>query len=177
MVLGILCITGGVTLVSIEKKGVGVEKQSELSKIKTKGILSGLAAGFFWGISPILVKPGVEEIGSPSTGAFVSFVFASLILAGILFRKGQREKLMKLRRSSLILLIIAGILITTAHLFRYTALSYSPVSLVTPFISIEVVLLLILSFLLNRKLEVFTWRVIVGMVAAAVGAILISYRF
>jgi len=177
IVLGILCIAGGATLVSIEKKGVNVEKQSEPSKIQTKGILSGLAAGFFWGVSPILVKPGVEEIGSPSAGAFVSFVFASLILAGLLFRKGQREQLVKLPRSSLISLIIAGVFQTTAQLFRYTALSYSPVSLVEPFVSIQVLLILFFSFLLNRKLEVFSWRVIVGMVAATAGAILLSYRF
>jgi drug/metabolite transporter (DMT)-like permease len=177
IILGILCITGGVLLVSIEKKGIDIKKQGKPYKIKTKGILSGLATGLFWGISPILVKPGVEEIGSPYAGAFVSFVFASLILAGILFRKGQREKVLKIHRPALIPLIIAGILITTAHLFRYIALSYSPVSLVTPFISIETVLLIILSFFLNRKLEVFTWRVIIGVVTATVGAILISYQF
>ncbi len=178
IVLGILFIAGGAALVSIEKKGVNAEKQSELStKTQTKGIISGLAAGFFWGVSPILVKPGIEEIGSPSAGAFVSFVFAFLILAGLLIRKGQRERLVKLPRSSFIWLIIAGVFQTTAQLFRYTALSYSPVSLVEPFISIQIVLILFFSFLLNRKLEVFSWKVIVGMVAATVGTILLSYRF
>ena len=34
---------------------------------------------------------------------------------------------------------------------------------------------ILLSFLLNRNIDVFTWKVIVGMVATAAGVFLISY--
>ncbi len=175
IVLGVLCIAGGATLVSIEKKSANPKKQSEPSKIPVKGILSGLGAGFFWGVSGVLIKPALAEIDSPAAGAFISFVTASLLIASSLLRKRQRERLARLRRSSLIPLVVAGVFTAVAHLFRYTAFSYSPVSVVAPVISIDSLLVLLFSFLLNRQLEVFTWKVIVGMVATTTGVVLIAY--
>ena len=44
----------------------------------------------------------------------------------------------------------------------------------TPIVSIDVILILILSFFINRNLEVFTWRIIIGIVAAVAGVVLLS---
>ncbi len=175
LALGILTIITGITLVSIERQGVNEEKQAESSKIRAKGIISGLGAGFLRGSSVVLVKTGIEEISSPLAAAFVSYAIAFLIIASLLLRRELRGQLYKVRRSSLIPFAIAGVLTSIAHLLRYTALSYSPVSLVTPIISIEVILVLLLSFFLNRNLEVFTWRIIVGIIATVAGVILLSY--
>lgn len=172
--LGILCIAGGAILVSLDKEGVSVKTTpGEPDKVRAKGVLNALGAGFAWGTSGVLVKPAITEMGSPSAGALVSFVAAFLVVAGLLIRRQHRDQLAKLRRSALIPLTIAALFTTVAHLSRYFALSYSPVSVVTPLVSIDVLLVLLLSFLLNRKLEVFTWRVVVGMVATAVGAVLL----
>jgi len=163
IILGVLCIAGGATLVSIEK-------EEKISKMRGKGILHGQGAAFCWGISAVLIKPGIEEIGSPLAATFISYVTASLLLAGLLLGKRHREQLIQFSHVSLAPLVIAGIFVSIAQLTRYIALSYSPVSVVQPLLGTNVLFTLLFSFLLNRKLEVFTWKVFTGMLATVVGA-------
>ena len=174
LVLGILGIAGGVTLISIEKEGVGTKKQSGPAKVPVRGILSGLSAGLCWAISAVLMKLGVTEIGSPFAAAFVSYLSTFLILAGLLSGKRQQEQLFKFHRSSLIPLSIAAVFTSGAQLFRFAALFHSPVSIVQPLLSTNVLYVLLFSFLLNRKIEVFTWKVIMGIVVTAAGSFLLA---
>ena len=166
LILGVLSLAAGATLVS-------VEKGTETTKLHGKGVLAGLGGGFFWGISGVLIKPGIAEIGSPYAAAFISYTAASLVIAGLLLRKGQREQLLHLPRQSISPLVISGLFVAIAQLLRYLALSYSPVSVVTPLIGINVLFTFFLSFLLNRDIEVFTWKVFIGIAVTAVGAFLL----
>jgi len=166
LVLGILCIAAGATLVS-------VKKVNETTEIHGRGVLAGLGGAFFWGTSGVLIRPAVVEIGSPYAGAFISYVVAAVIIAGLLFGKGQREQLFQLRRKSLIHLVISGVFVSVAQLFRYVALSYSPVSLVVPIMGTDVLFIFFLSFLINRNIEVFTWKVFIGIMVAVVGTFLL----
>lgn len=172
LVMGVVFLASGITLVSIERQGPELKVQNE-----TRGVLYALIAGLCWGVSAVLIKLGVAEIGSSLAGAFVSFIPPSLIIAGLLLRRQQREGLMKLSRSSLIYLVIAGALTSISQLGRYIALSYSPISLVQPLMSTNVIFLLFFSFLVNRHIEVFTIKVIIGIVLTVVGGVLLSYRF
>lgn len=174
VVFGTACIITGVTLVSIEKQGVNGDKPAGLSRIPAKGIYYGLGAGLCWGLSVVLIKPGIAEIGSPWAGLFVTYTFASLIAFSLLFRLEQRRMLTQLSRSALIPLVVAGVFTSSANLFRFPALNYSQISVVTPIVGTDVILILLFSFLLNRKLEVFTWKIIMGMVVAGAGVFLLS---
>ncbi len=172
--LGIVGIITGLTLVSIEKIGVNEVKQAVSTRVRVKGIATGLGAGLCWGLSVILIKPGIMEIGSPMAGVFVTYSIPFLIIASMLLRREQRERLTHLNRSALIPFIFSGVFNSAANLFRFPALSYSPVSLVMPIAGADSIFILIFSFFLNRHLEVFTWRIIVGVVAVFAGVILLS---
>ncbi|MBA7703061.1 hypothetical protein ES703_111843 [subsurface metagenome] len=166
LVLGVLCIASGATLVSMERG-------SEVTKIHSRGILAGLGGALFWGTSGVLIKLALEEVGSPYAAALVSYTAASLVMAGLLFGKRQREQLLHLSRQSLILLLMGGTLTAIAQLFVYVALSYSPVSVVTPLIGTAVLFTFFLSFLFNRSIEMFTWKVFIGILATVVGTFLL----
>jgi len=174
LVLGVLCILPGVILVSTEKQAANVGGQSNTPEIQVKGILGSLGAGLCWGTSGVLIRPAVRIIGSPFIGVLVSYVTAALILSGFLFRRRQRGQLVHLNLSALTPITIAGVFTSAANLFRYTALSYSPVSLVRPIESTYILYLLLFSFLFNRKLEVFTWKVIAGMLLVVAGTVILS---
>ncbi len=173
-VLGILGIITGVTLVSTEKKGVAEGIKASSSRIRMKGILAGLGTGLCRALSVVLIKLGIAEIGSPWAAAFVSYAIAFLIIASLLLRREQRRPLSQLSHASLIPYVIAGVVFSIGHLLRYTAVSYSPVSLVTPIMGTEIIFVLLFSFSINRNLEVFTWRIIIGVVAVVAGVILLS---
>ncbi len=166
LILGVLCIGAGVTLISFEKEG-------KIAGIQGKGIVYGLIGGFCYGISGVLAKPAIAEISSPFAAVFVSYAAACLLLACFLFSKEQREPLTQLNRQSFNLLAISGVFVTVAQLLRYIAFSYSPVSVVAPLTGTNVLFVLLFSFLLNRKIEVFTWKVFAGIAATVAGTALL----
>ncbi len=175
LMLGVLFILPGVILVSVEKQAASAGGESNTPANQLKGIISCLGAGLFWGASGVLIRPAVREIGSPFVGVFVSYISAALIMAGLLFRRQQRGHLVKLNRSALVPIIIAAVLTSVANIFRYTALSYSPVSLVRPIESTYILYLLLFSFLFNRKIEVFTPKVIIGMLLVVAGTVILAF--
>ena len=152
----------------------GVEEGSETYRMQSKGVLLGLGAGMCWGLTGILLRPALQEIVSPFVGVLISYGTAFVIMVGLLFRKGHREKLVQLNRSVLTPIAIAGALTSCANLFKYTAFSLSPVSLVVPVVSTTIIYVLLFSFLLNRKIEVFTPKVITGMLLGAAGTFILS---
>ena len=176
LIFGVLSIFAGVALVGIERKSASREKQTGFSRTEVKGIVAALVGAICWGTSPILIKPAVEEIGSPFVAAFVSYVVASIVMACFFFRRQHREQLVQLRFfAALIPLVISGIFVSVAHLFNYTALGYSPASMVTPLLGTSVLFVFLFSFFLNRNIEVFTLKVILGMTATVIGTFLIFY--
>ncbi|MBI4186813.1 MAG: DMT family transporter [Chloroflexi bacterium] len=178
LIIGIVCIFIGALLVSTERKSVAAgETTGRFSGIEAKGIIYALGAALFWGISPILIRPVMREFGSASAAALVSYIAASIVMAGyLLANSNHRKQLSRLGFSATLLSLIAGGLGNSlAHLFNFTALSYGAASVVTPIISTNVLLTLLFSFLLNRNIELFTPKVVIGMVATVAGAFLISY--
>ena len=175
LVLGVMCVLPGVILVSIEKQNTYATGESKAPVSQIKGIFGSLGAGLCWGISGVLIKPAVMEIGSPLVGVLISYIAAALILACFLIRKKQRGQLVYINRSALLPIAIAGVLTSAANLFRFTALNYSPVSLVRPIESTFIIYILLFSFFFNRKIEVFTRKVIVGMLLVVIGTIIITF--
>ena len=68
---------------------------------------------------------------------------------------------------------VAGIFTATGQLLNYTALGRSPASVVTPLLSTQVIFIFFLSWLVNRRTEVFSWRVALGMAATLAGTYLL----
>ena len=60
-----------------------------------------------------------------------------------------------------------------ANLARYAALNLAPASIVQPLVWTYPVILLFLSFLLNRNLEMFNWIVVFGTITVVAGSILL----
>ncbi len=170
--LSVLIIVG-VSLVVVGATLASQRREEQPRSLHTKGIITGLAAAVLYATAAILIKLAVREAGSPIIAAFVSFVAAAVVLAGLLFRKQFRSQLVQLQSSSLVPFIIGGTLIAIAQLLRYTALDYSPVSLVQPLMNSDVLFILLLSFFINRKIEIFSARVILGIISTVVGGVLL----
>ena len=157
IVLGVLLMFAGAALISREKQGVEEKVEKKLSRDEVKGILFALGAALCWGITPVLIKPGVEEIGSSSAGAFVSYTTAAIVMGFLLLNKPRRTRLMKLPvKKSLLPMALAAVFTASGQLLYYTALGKSPASVVTPLLSIQILFIFLFSFLINRKVELFT---------------------
>ncbi|MBI4186114.1 MAG: DMT family transporter [Chloroflexi bacterium] len=175
LIFGVGSIVTGALLVSTERRSVR-EAGKVAAGAEVKGILAALGAAIFWGISPILIRPVMQEFGSAPAAALVSYTAASVAMAFYLFNGNHRRQLARIGFSVPLLAIIgSGLLNSLAHLFNFAALGHSPASLVTSLTSTSILFVLIFSFLLNRSIEVFTPRIIMGMAATVAGSFLIFY--
>jgi drug/metabolite transporter (DMT)-like permease len=174
IIFGVLCMFAGAALISTEKRSVAGKKERSLSRSEVKGILLALGAALCWGITPVLIKPGVEEIGSSSAGAFVSYATAAIVMGCLLLNQPRRKQLTQLPlKKSVLPMAVAGMFTATGQLLYYTALGQSPASVVTPLLSIQILFIFFFSLLINRKIEVFTPKVILGMAATVAGTFLL----
>jgi uncharacterized membrane protein len=131
-------------------------------------------AALCWGVTPVLIKPGVEAIGSSSAGAFVSYCAAAIVMGILLLNGPRRKQLTQLPlRKSVLPMAIAALFTASGQLLYYTALGQSPASVVTPLLSIQVVFIFFLSFFINRKIELFSPKVFIGMAATLAGTFLL----
>lgn len=168
-IVGAAGIFVGTTLISIEQKSVALPSTGKLST-NAKGILLVLGAALCWGITPEIIKPAVAEIGSPLVGVFVSYLAAAVVFAVFYIKKGARQHLARVKARDILLSVVAGgIFAAAGQLLHYMALGGGPASLVVPLVNTTVIFTFIFSFFINRRIEVFTVKIIVGMVVALAG--------
>ncbi len=173
VIFGVLLMFVGGALVTAEKNSSTGGKR-KLSRNEVKGILLALGAALCWGITPILIKPSIEEIGSSVAGAFISYATAAIVMGFLLINRPRRQQLIQLPvKKSVLPMAIAGIFTASGQLFYYTALSKSPASIIIPLVSVQVIFIFFFSLMINRKIEVFTPKVIIGMAATLAGAVLL----
>ncbi|MEE8472727.1 MAG: EamA family transporter [Dehalococcoidia bacterium] len=138
-----------------------------------RGVLAGLGAGVLYGSSPVLVKWGLGAAGAPVAGTFISYVAATTVMSFTLLHRGQRDGLMGIDRTTLLWFSLSGTLVASAQLFRYMALSLSPMSVVGPLFSASRMLVIFFSFIFNRKLETFSPRVLLGAALVVSGTVIL----
>jgi drug/metabolite transporter (DMT)-like permease len=171
--LGILLIVIGAVLISTEGGDIkGYSKNISRNDL-LKGIACALSAGICYGISPVLVKLGIREGNHPITAAFIINATAMVYVLLMLVRHGEKQKIKGLNRDSLLPVIFGSVFQTLAQFCRYWALDHSPVSVVTPLISTATFITIILSYAVNRNIELFTWKIIVGAVFVVSGVFIV----
>jgi drug/metabolite transporter (DMT)-like permease len=172
LIVGVLLIFGGIMITGFNpqmlRNGYGLP-----SGIPRKAILLGVGSGLSWGISPIMVKIGLEGSGIPAAGAFISCLAATIVLTFFMLKPNTRVAFKAITSGPLKLFLIMGLLVNTTQLLRYTALGMAPASVVSPLFSISPIFQLVLAFLFNRKLEVFNKPIILGTIAVVIGSILL----
>jgi transporter family protein len=171
--VGALCMLAGVILISQERSNTSGGKK-KLTADEIRGILLSLGAAVCWGITPVLIKPAVTEAGSAVVCNFISYAAAGVVLLLLLFNKQRRNHFAQLSlKKNVLPMIVAGIFTAAGQLLYFAALGRSPANVVSPLVSIEILFIFVLSFLVNRRSEVFTWKVTLGMAAAVAGTFLL----
>ena len=171
LVLAILLIFGGIVLIS--RRG-NAGKQDISRGDLTRGLIATLTGAFCWGASPALVKIGLQEVESPLVATFISYTASFLIAMILLLHPGNRTKMRQLKRETVIPLSMSALAVSTAHLLRYIAIFYSPISLVQALVaSVNGLLIFPLSYFINRKIEAFNVRIILGAVTVITGVLII----
>jgi len=172
LLLGVLLIIFGITLAGLNTQ-MSNSSIGPFTKIPLRAYVFGLGCGLSWGIAPIFVKLGMDGSVPPIAGAFISFLAATVALSFSLISQKRRSSFTSMPNPAVLQFFIAGSFSCAANLLRYLALDIAPASVVTPLVSITPVFGLFFSFMLNRKIEVFSKPVIFGTITVVLGTILL----
>lgn len=171
-VLGIAAVCLGVVLIGTSAEGFS--KGTKLAKsVLLKGTAAGLLAGFCYGTSTLFIKIGLQEVGSGIAGGFVSHLAAGLVVAVFMIGQEHRSQVRRLNRVAFVPMVIGGVALALGQIFRYVALELVPINVVAPLMATVNLFVPVFSFLVNRKMEVFSAKVVGGSVAVIVGVYVI----
>ena len=139
-----------------------------------EGYTFSLLASVGYGSSPILIRAALEDAtGVAAVGTFIAYVGASAVLMATLALPAQRHLIGTINVRYMRLFGGAGFSVFMAQLLRFFALSIADVSIVNPLMRMIGVFTLILSYLVNRRLEHITLGVVLGVLVSFGGSALL----
>jgi drug/metabolite transporter (DMT)-like permease len=162
--------TGGVAL------GVApVQAPGGSLKDLVEGYGFGLMAGLMYGISPIFIKLGLEGTSLGLFGGFISYLAASVVLLSTLLRPGRVAYVRSMQAEHVRWFLGSGLFVFLAQMFRYLALGYESVTLVSSLGNLNGIFTLGFSATVNRHLENFRKETILGVLLSVIGGIAVAF--
>ena len=134
------------------------------------GLSLALVASLAYSISQIIGRKIVTELAPPLTASAFGLFFGNIALLIISHRHLHH---IKTHHKSLIFMILAGLTSGAGATLMLFSLSRAPVILVAPIASVTPLIVLALSFLFIRRLELITLRVILGTFSVVGGVVLV----
>lgn len=175
----VLVIVGPVLAFGSSEDGGGKSASAK----RTSSFVPNYTEGYTWallsatgtGISPILVRYGLENsnIGSGLAGGLISAAATAVFVAVVLYT-GQGAHIASMERRNTVWFVVAGVFVFLSQMLRYLALVFAPVTVVTPIQRLTVLFRMYFGWIVNRDYEVFESKVIIATVLSMVGAILLS---
>jgi len=150
----------------------GTESQLPSVDLARGFLLSGGAA-VVWGITPILVKAGLNESDFPVLATLVSYVAAALVVGGILGQPGAGARFISMDRDGIRWYILAGLAVSSAHFVRYLALSEGDVTIVVLMFQLVPLFVFILTWIINRDIETLNRYLFAGGVTVVIGSVIV----
>lgn len=138
-----------------------------------EGYFFGLAAAAIYGNTPIMVRAALEDSELGIMGGLASYMAASAVLVVTLLVPGKLVKVVAERKTAGPWFYANTVASFFAQMFRYVALAIAPVTVVAPLARTLALFTLAFSFLINRRLEYFGARVIIGILLSVVGSVVL----
>ena len=158
-------------------EGEGTKPASAAPAVEIRmveGVVFSLLASVGYGTSPILIRAAVEDSsGTAAIGTFVAYFGASAVLMASLALPAQRHLVGAINFRYMRLFGGAGLSVFMAQLLRFFSLSLADVTVVDPLMRTVGVFTLVLSYLVNRRLENITLGVVLGVVVSFAGSVLL----
>ena len=141
---------------------------------QVEGYIAATLAAVAYGTSPILFRAALEDHTDLSAlSGLVAYTAASVLLLASVYVPSRRYLLQTLEPGTLRLFFGASFSVFAAQMLRFLALSLAPVAVVTALERMNSVFTLVLSYHMNRVLELITYRVVLGVAISLLGTLLL----
>jgi len=136
----------------------------------------GLGAAFFWAISPIFIRLGLEGLPSPLLGVTVGVTASAIGYGVVLLWQRERWFGQPITNEAWTYKLIAGVLVGLSTWMRWVALALAPIAVVLALMMISTPLVILLSPLISGKhLERVTAMLWAGTGLILSGALLLTF--
>lgn len=136
-----------------------------------RGYAWAVANALAFGTSPLLIKAALGDSGLGVLGGAIAYTSAGIPLALILLAPGQIASLRRVDPNTRNWFLVAAVTIMVAQMFRFLGLANTDVSIAVPLLRGGAVFAYVMAFFVNRHLESFNRRVIIGTAIAIIGSI------
>jgi drug/metabolite transporter (DMT)-like permease len=136
----------------------------------------GLAAAFFWALSPVFIRVGLQGLPSPMLGVTIGVTASALSYAVILLWQRERWLGVPITNEAWTFKLLAGALVGLSTWMRWVALDLAPIAVVLALTMISSPLVILLAPLISGKhLERVTFMLWMGMGLILFGALLLVF--
>jgi drug/metabolite transporter (DMT)-like permease len=177
-VLGIALILAG-PLLTVDKKGKAKAAgggELAFTPNYVEGYIFSMLAALAYGTSPILVRMALEKTSwhASIAGGLVSYAAATVAIVLVILLLGKVKHVSDMSGEAAKWFCWAGFFVGISQFLRYVALSFAPVSVVSPIQRLSLIFRLLFSYILNRQYEIFDSRMVLGTIVSLLGAVLLS---
>jgi drug/metabolite transporter (DMT)-like permease len=136
----------------------------------------GLAAAFFWALSPVFIRVGLEGLPSPMLGVTIGVTASAISYAAILLWQRERWLGRAITNEAWTFKLLAGVLVGLSTWMRWVALDLAPIAVVLALTMISSPLVILLAPLISGKhVERVTLMLWMGMGLILFGALLLVF--
>lgn len=175
--IGIGIIVLGAYLVS--REGVNptdARNSTQRFAVLLRASWMGLAAAFFWALSPVFIRIGLQGLPSPMLGVTIGVSASAISYAVILLWQRGRWLGVPIPQEAWALKLLAGLLVGLSTWMRWVALDLAPVAVVLALTMISSPLVILLAPLISGKhLERVTATLWMGTGLILSGALLLTF--
>ena len=175
--IGIAIIVLGAYLVSKEGETSATHNTSTpryAALLRTSWM--GLAASFFWAVSPVFIRIGLQGLPSPMLGVTIGVTASAICYAVILLWQRERWLGVPIASEAWTFKLLAGLLVGLSTWMRWVALDLAPIAVVLALTTISSPLVIVLAPLISGKhLERVTAMLWAGTGLILFGALLLTF--
>jgi uncharacterized membrane protein len=163
--------------VSDEIAAIETNKPATFVPNYVEGYIFGLLSATGYGVSPILVRIGLEGKGLVASiaGNFIASLSATAMMALILLWPGNIRHVLQLKLEPAKWFTFSGVLVCFSQIFLYMAMSIAPVTVVSTISRLSILFRLYFSRMINPHHEQFGGGVAVATVVSLLGAVILSF--
>lgn len=175
--VGIGIIVLGAYLISKETENPeNIKNATQRFSALLRASWMGLAAAFFWALSPIFIRVGLQGLPSPMLGVTIGVTASAISYAIILLWQRERWFGVPITNEAWTFKLSAGLLVGLSTWMRWVALDLAPVAVVLALTMISSPLVILLSPLISGKhLERVTAMLWAGTGLILFGALLLTF--
>lgn len=139
-----------------------------------RGFTAAILTALIYGITTNMISFGLGKYHYFLPATLVAYLAGTAIFVPLTHPVKVMANLRRFPGRNAELVFAAGMVTVTAQILQFGALSAAPIVIVSPIIATSPVLVVIMTRLIARDVEVFHGRTLMGITLAALGAVLVT---